>query len=347
MTTVSVIIKAFNEEQHIAGAIESAIAALNGFSGEVILADSGSTDKTVAIASQYPVRVVQLSRRKDRSCGVGPQLGYQHSCGEYVCLIDGDMILDYDFIGAAIAFLRTHPRAGGVSGLVTDINLENLEFKRRVIRPLQSLKAGVVDCLAGGGLYRRSAIQAVGYFSDRNLHAYEELELAERLRRAGWTLHRLGRRFVDHYGHSIGSYHLLWRRLKTHYVLGIGELLRSALFRPHFRQTVRDVPELWLWLAVTVCWLCLPIVALLIDNSWTFAFVVVLLVALAIAVMSTRYRSLSVGVYSVMAWNAFSFGLVYGFLRPRIEPTKWIDSRIVHDMGKPSKNARYGETQCV
>ena len=58
--TVSVIIKAFNEEQHIAGAIESALAALAGIDGEVILADGASTDRTVEIAKKYPVKIVRL-----------------------------------------------------------------------------------------------------------------------------------------------------------------------------------------------------------------------------------------------------------------------------------------------
>ena len=44
---VSVIIKALNEEKHIARAIESALRAVSTVGGEVILADSASTDRTV------------------------------------------------------------------------------------------------------------------------------------------------------------------------------------------------------------------------------------------------------------------------------------------------------------
>ena len=58
--TVSVIIKVLNEQANIAAAIESALAAVTGLDGEVILADSGSTDRTLAIASDYPIRIVQL-----------------------------------------------------------------------------------------------------------------------------------------------------------------------------------------------------------------------------------------------------------------------------------------------
>ena len=104
--TVSVIIKALNEERHIASAIESALAALEGTPGEVILADAASTDRTVEIARRYPIKIVQLNNTKERSCGAGAQLGFQHSNGQYLCLMDGDMQLHAGFLSAAIQFLE-------------------------------------------------------------------------------------------------------------------------------------------------------------------------------------------------------------------------------------------------
>src|SRR5436190_24378579 len=113
---MSIIIKALNEEQHIASAIESALAALEGMNGEVILADGASTDRTVEIASRYPVKIVRLSDLQDRTCGAGAQLGFQYSRGRYVCLIDGDMRLHKEFLPAAVRFLEENPSAGGVGG---------------------------------------------------------------------------------------------------------------------------------------------------------------------------------------------------------------------------------------
>ena len=49
--TVSIIIKALNEERGIAAAFESALAALPELGGEVILADCASNDRTVEIAA--------------------------------------------------------------------------------------------------------------------------------------------------------------------------------------------------------------------------------------------------------------------------------------------------------
>ena len=63
---VTVIIKALNEERHIDAAIRSALAALAGIDGEVILSDSGSADRTVEIARQYPITILQLKNTAER-----------------------------------------------------------------------------------------------------------------------------------------------------------------------------------------------------------------------------------------------------------------------------------------
>src|SRR5258706_5393504 len=129
--TVSIIIKALNEQRHVAAAIESALAALGGIDGEVILADSGSRDRTIEIARRYPIKIVQLINTAERSCGIGAQLGFQYSRGRYLCLIDGDMQLHDDFLPAAFDFLAKNPTVAGVGGFIIDREISNLEFEQR------------------------------------------------------------------------------------------------------------------------------------------------------------------------------------------------------------------------
>jgi len=169
---VSIVIKAFNEEGNICAVIESSLASVAQVGGEVILADSYSTDRTVELASKYPIRVVQLAHAYQRCCGAGPQLGYQHSLGEYVYILDCDMRMLQGFLMPALAFLARHPEAAGVGGRVVELNRESLEYRERGLRSAAHLSPGEVDRLDGGGLYRRCAIEESGYFSDRNLHSY-------------------------------------------------------------------------------------------------------------------------------------------------------------------------------
>lgn len=60
---VSIIIRCYNEEKHIARLL-SGILAQNRKDVEIILVDSGSDDATIAIASNYPVEVVKIAPEK-------------------------------------------------------------------------------------------------------------------------------------------------------------------------------------------------------------------------------------------------------------------------------------------
>jgi len=331
--TVSVIIKTLNEEKKIAATIESALAALEAVGGEVIVADSGSRDRTVEIASAYPVVIAQIEPPALPSCGIGPQLGYQYSRHPFLCLIDGDMLLDPDFLPAALAFMDEHPDAAGVSGHVEEMEIANLEFSRRVNRAAPENRTGTVDRMNGGGLYRRKAIAEVGYLSDRNLHGYEEFDLGARLRAAGWQLHRLDRRFVRHYGHTDNSYRLLVRRWRSKYLFGIGELLRASLGRPYFFRLFRELPELRLWMGVYAFWaLCLAVL-IAVPGKLSALGIVAGLLVLLVALMSLRKGGPSMGLYTVVAWFFHAAALPVGFLRRRREPAAPIESRLIGQRG--------------
>ncbi len=331
--TVSVIIKTLNEEKRIAATIESALAALNGNGGEVIVADSGSSDRTMEIAARYPVTIAQIVPPARPSCGIGPQLGFQYSQGDHICLIDGDMLLDAGFLDDGVRFLAENPAVGGVTGLVEEMHIANLEFARRVNRNAPENRTGSIDRMNGGGLYRRRAIEDVGYLSDRNLHGYEEFDLGIRLRSAGWQLHRLDRRFVRHFGHTVNSYRLLVRRWKSKYLYGIGELLRASLGRPYFLQLLRELPELRLWALVLLWWLfCLGLLLFLPDKVLAIGAILAMLSGVVL-LACVKKRSLRMGLYTVVAWFFHAAALPVGLLRSRRQPDAPIESRI---LGRPA-----------
>ena len=330
--TVSIVIKALNEERHIATAIESALAALDGIHGEVILADSASTDRTVKIAEKYPIKIVSMSRIEDRSCGAGGQLGYQYSFGDYVCLIDGDMRLYRGFVAAAIRYLESNPEVAGVGGMIIELEKDNFEYVKRATRDDPDRRPGKVAHLDCGGVYRRAAIESVDYFTDRNLHGTEELELGARLRAKGWTLARIDRPAIDHYGHAGNAFRLLRQRWKSQMAFSMGEVLRSSSGRPHFRVLLRQLKrELLLLAAVHAWWLCLLATPFVVSGAG-FALGLIATLGLApFAVMSARCRSISVGVYSVTAWNVYALGIWPGLLQRRSDPTEWITSTTIRE----------------
>ena len=322
-SAISVVIKTLNEERNIARAIESALAALavlGNPGGEVIVADSASCDRTIEIAAGYPITVVQLAHPNERCCGIGPQLGYQFASGSFIYILDGDMQLRPEFLGAALAFLQAHPQAGGVAGLVVEHNVDSLEYRARVERGAVHMQAGPVDRLDMGGLYRRSAIEQVGYFSDRNLHSYEELDLAVRLRAAGWTLHRIDAPAVDHHGHDVPAHRLLLKRWKSRYIDGIGEVIAAASGGAHRPLLLAALREAKLYAAFGV-WLLLGLLVAVLQPSPLRALgVLALLVALPWAAFVAKKRSLAAGSYALISLSMHVGGLLRGLFSRRQPP---------------------------
>ena len=328
---VSIIIKSLNEEKRISAAIESALRAVRKVGGEVILADSCSTDRTVELALAYPIRVVTLANAGDRCCGVGPQLGYQHSHGEFVYLLDGDMQMLEGFLEVALDFMMAHPDVAGVGGQLVELNTESLEYIARSAQARAHVKPGTVDRLDGGGLYRRRAIEAVGYFSDRNLHSYEEFDLAIRLRSLGWKLWRLPIDVVHHMGHDAPPYHLLMRRWQTHYLLGLGELLRASAGQLRLKMVLQGLRELWIYLGILGWWAFLFSIAFWPVTGITRLAWFGAALAAPLVLMIWRKRSFSKALYSVVSWCLNAAGLVRGVLRPRRPASTPIPSLILRE----------------
>lgn len=80
----SIVIRAYNEEQHL-GRLLSGIERQVGLRAETILVDSGSTDRTVEIASQFAVSVLSISP-SEFTFGRSLNLGCSKARGEFIVL---------------------------------------------------------------------------------------------------------------------------------------------------------------------------------------------------------------------------------------------------------------------
>jgi glycosyltransferase involved in cell wall biosynthesis len=321
-----------NEEETIARAIESALAAATPYGGEVIVADSGSMDRSVEIAMRYPTLVVQLENLEERCCGVGAQLGYQHSSGRYVYILDGDMELDARFLRKAIEFLEDHPSIAAVGGLVREMRVKNIEFESRARHFLdrQVEDGSEVECLVGGGLYRRAAIEEVHYLTDRNLHGFEEYDIGARLRSKGWRLVRLNGHAVDHFSYRLGSYRLLWHRLCAGRLLSLGEILRAGISGKYLKDAVVGLRPIRFALGTVLFWAFASLVASTVSSAEFLIAFFALSATLPVAVMTARSGSLAAGVYSVVVWQLTGIALLLGLARARKPPTAAIRCRILH-----------------
>lgn len=312
---ISVIIKTYNEEAGIAKTIHSIQQHMGSFPHKIIVADSLSTDKTQEIAANLGATVVSLTNASDRCCGVGHQLGYLHSEGEYLLLLDGDMELEAGFIRHGIDFLSQHPTYAGVAGAVEMDDVDSYEFKSRKQRIHKIYPLGDCSHLGGGGLYRKSAIDEIGYLTNRNLHAYEESELGMRLGLVGYKLHRLDVPYFSHTSYTMSSLELMKHRWKGGYLFASGELLKGSFGTPLFKtalRTVRNEAIFTLYLIV------------LVSTLFTFNSTAITSTALPLLVFvilkTIKNRSLKDALQSVINLTVFSIGLIRGLFLPLKNP---------------------------
>ncbi|MEM1232384.1 MAG: glycosyltransferase [Pseudomonadota bacterium] len=322
---VSIVIKALNEAQHIDACVRSAVIAAQAVGGEVILADSGSSDGTVEIAAKHPILVVQLANHDERRCGIGPQLGYEQAQGEFIYILDGDMELDPEFLPVALAAFDANPKLGGVAGLVEETSEASYQFRARQRRRREATP-GPTEWLDMGGLYRAAAVRETGYLSDRNLHAYEEQDLGLRLGAHGWLLERLDQRSVRHHGYTDSSLALLKGRWRTGYLDGAGEMLRVSLGKPYFWRVVMAFKHLFvglaLWAGLLLGLLLLPV------TPWVLGAVALAVLGL-IAVRVARGSTLADACFAQVVWQTTALALIRGFFTPKVEQTRTVAAQVL------------------
>lgn len=309
---VTVIIKAYNEEETISNSIKSAIDGVKSAHGEVILVDSLSTDKTINIAKTFPIKILQIKDTNARNCSIGAQIGFMNSRGEYIYILDGDMELHKNFIKEGIDELQHNSNIAGVGGIVTEKTVSNIVFRKRSTSDLyKAEKPRFEDKLMMGGLYRRKTIEEAGYFTNPHLHAYEESDLGIRLRSLGYKLKRIPMPMVVHHGDIGSSFKIMINKWKSRYLWGCGEFLRSHFGKPTFLEVAG---ELRLYIAVIGWWLLLAINLVLSSRRILIElqFVITLFFLLVLFIKKRSFNEL---IFSIFSWNITALGIILGFLR--------------------------------
>ncbi|MEA5533265.1 glycosyltransferase [Crocosphaera sp. XPORK-15E] len=102
MSKVSIVIRCYNEEQHI-GRLLSGLIQQTAKDLEIIVVDSGSTDSTVSIASRYPIKLLSI-KPEEFSFGRALNLGCEAATGEFIVIVSAHVYPEYqDWLEKLIA----------------------------------------------------------------------------------------------------------------------------------------------------------------------------------------------------------------------------------------------------
>lgn len=102
---ISVVMPCLNEEETIGACVEKALEGIrrSGLPGEVIVADNGSTDRSVEIATVLGARVIH---QPHKGYGNAYRAGFDAARGKYIVMGDSDNTYDFTEIPAFVEKLR-------------------------------------------------------------------------------------------------------------------------------------------------------------------------------------------------------------------------------------------------
>jgi len=179
---VSVVIPTYNEEDYLPVLLES-LGSQYVKPDEVIVVDSGSTDRTVDIAKQYGCKVFNGIK----NVNYNRDLGIRNAEGDIVVNTDADCILPEHYIAYAKNIMK-----GNVSmatGCVYPIEKMPLYYiwraSQNFVKWIQSIVAGWVTPYGCNFVVNKEKYIRVGGFYNLGNPYKEEVDLAKRLKSVG------------------------------------------------------------------------------------------------------------------------------------------------------------------
>ena len=102
---LTILLPCLNEEKTIKKCIKEAKSFLNDFSitGEILIADNGSTDNSCLIAKKEGVRLIKV---KKKGYGNALREGFKKARGKYIIMADSDFSYDLYNLNQFIKYLR-------------------------------------------------------------------------------------------------------------------------------------------------------------------------------------------------------------------------------------------------
>lgn len=124
---LSIIITTYNEQEHIKDCLKSIYK--NKFKNhEVIIVDDASTDNTLKIIKQFPVKLFIL--KKNKGAAFAKNFAIKKSKSNFIFFIDADATLQRNILPKMIKIIKKHNNLSGINGIWSDIPINKGLFPK-------------------------------------------------------------------------------------------------------------------------------------------------------------------------------------------------------------------------
>jgi len=238
MEMISVVVIGRNEGQRLVDCIKS--IQILAESTEIIYVDSDSTDGSPERAKVLGVKVIVV-HTEHPTAAIGRNAGWQIATNPLVLFIDGDTILNSNFIKVALPIFAD-PKVAAVCGHYRELYPE-ASIYQRVLDLDWMVPTGVVTSCGGIVLMRKSVLEEVNGYNPQ-LIAGEEPEMCQRIRAAGYVIHRIDKPMILH-DLAIKSWSQYWQRsVRTgHAYAEISNMLEQSSLADFYKEKAGGI--LW------------------------------------------------------------------------------------------------------
>ncbi len=329
--SVSVLIAAFNEADHIAETLEGCLA-IDYPDFEVVVVDDGSTDETSARVMPFVregrVRLVRKLVNEGKAMALND--GLRCTRGEVLLVIDADAVPDPMILRHMVPHFQS-PRVGAVTGNPRVRNRNTLLCKLQAIeftsiislqRRAQRIWGRILTMSGVCGAFHRNALFDVGLYSPDM--ATEDIDLSWKLQLRHWDIRYEPRAVV--WMRVPSTLRGLWRQ-RRRWAVGLAQVLRrhgraalrwrSRRLWPLVIESAASIAWAYCFVALTILWIfCYsigypPVGASPIPNWWGMLIATMCLVQLATGVALDRRYDRAIPAYY---FAAVFYPLVYWIL---------------------------------
>jgi len=185
---VTLYVPCYNAEKYISECLEGVLKQTYPLD-EILIVDDGSTDKTVEIASKYPVRIIQ--HEVNKGLATARNTGFKNAKSEYVASLDADCVPEPDWLKKLMENF-TEEGIAGVGGKLIEKYTNTLVNKWRAVHMKQNHGDNKIinpDYIFGSNnVFKRSAVEDIGYYNENYRTNYEDVDLSNRLKERGYKL---------------------------------------------------------------------------------------------------------------------------------------------------------------
>ena len=252
-STIGIVIIGRNEGKRLIDCLDS----LAEFMPQVVYVDSASTDESVFEAQNRGGHVVSLDMTKAFTAARARNAGFDAITSlfpdiKFVQFLDGDCIVNANWIPQAIDFLISKPAVAVVCGRRREIYPQHSVYNNLCDQEWNT-PLGEAKACGGDALMRVDVLKLVGGYNN-SLIAGEEPELCIRIRQAGFLVWRLDAEMTLHDA-AIKKLSQWWKRtMRGGYAFAEGAFMHGD--KPEYHW-VTETKRAWIWGAL------LPIVILL------------------------------------------------------------------------------------